>query len=242
MHKVAHITDLHLGSPGEQYLGLGLRERFLKVLASAKQHQPDFYVFGGDYSLHSPDAEACQWLCNQMTTLDRPYFILSGNHDQSAMLADIFGLSLQEGQLRYTFHHKGTNHIFLDSSLGFVAGDQLRWLREQLQADQRNIIWMHHPPQLMGVPFMDLNHPLRQRAPLLEVFANHQKPLKLLCGHYHAALQLNHRNLQIHVAPPTSFFINTTCETFEQDDYPAGYQILLLGANDRSMVVPLYVE
>jgi DNA repair exonuclease SbcCD nuclease subunit len=242
MHKVAHITDLHLGSPGERYLGLALRERFLKVLASAKQQQPDFYVLGGDYSLRSPDAEACQWLCKEMNKLNCPYFILSGNHDKSCMLADIFGLELQGGQLRYAFQYKGINHLFLDSSLGFVAGDQLRWLRERLQPDQRSIIWMHHPPQLMGMPFMDLNHPLRQRAPLLEVFADHPRPLTLLCGHYHAALRLNHGKLQIHVAPPTSFFIDTTCETFEQDDYPAGYQILLLGSNDRSMVVPLYVE
>ena len=149
--------------------------------------------------------------------------------------------SLGYGKLYFKYSAGGYDHLVLDSSLGEIDHEQLNWLEKALARSERPLIWIHHPPDLMGAPFMDGRHALKNREPLLKILHNYKKPLSVFCGHYHAALICTSQNLTIHAAPPTSFFICPGATTFKQEDYPPGYQLVLLG-EERTVVVPRYVK
>lgn len=242
MFKVVHITDPHLGPAGELYAGLDNRARFLRVLGAARKHRPDLYVFGGDYSQNEPDLAACRWLKAQLDTINTPYCVLAGNHDDPDHLNDVFGLSPERPLPRYRAHRReldGRTHFFLDSATGRIGETQLRWLGESLATAPRPVIWLHHPPALMESHFMDRKHALADAKALQKQLAPHGL-IPVLCGHYHANLRRTVANLLIHVCPPTSFYIDPTATSFRQEEYPPAYQLALFG-NDREVVLPYYV-
>lgn len=239
--KVAHITDLHLGEPDEIYLGLDHRQRLLSVLAEAAAQQPDFYVLGGDYSMHDPNPDACRWLKSQLDGLAAPYYLLAGNHDDTQQLAEIFELTLRNNYLEYvkeTAHHR---HIFLDSCKGTVTEEQMNWLGKQLDTDLALVLWMHHPPCPVGANFMDRKHSLRNWSPLMEQLESIGQAISVFTGHYHANLRFREGNVSINVCPPTSFYISPAAATFQQEHYAPAYQLVYFGEN-RELVVPRYVN
>lgn len=229
MLRIAQITDLHLGEPGEHYLDLDLRGRFRSVLKEAQRWEPDLYAFTGDFSLHDPTEESVLWLKEQIDALNTPYFILAGNHDDREMLRAIFRLKgAAADSIDFVFHLKGQDLVVLDTSSGELQPGQLAWLQGQLTRGGQPAIFMHHPPLPLGMPFMDNKHALRNFQPLLDILVTYQREIPIFCGHYHADLNASFHNLRIYVAPPTSFFINPQAEEFQQDFMKPGFQLIEL--------------
>lgn len=240
MFKVAHITDLHIGKPGEIYLGLDSRQRLLTVLKDAQKQQPDLYVFGGDYSRMEPDPDACQWLKDQLDQLAAPYILLAGNHDKTDQLAQIFSLPLRNGFLEQKLQTANHQHIFMDSSKSCLSEEQLDWLKASMETPLPIVLWIHHPPCTISSAFMDIKHSLKDWPALMDLLKSHKNRVSVFCGHYHANLRLQQGNVNVHVCPPSSFFISHSTTVFEQDDYPPAYQLVLFG-HDRELVIPRYV-
>lgn len=227
--RIAQITDLHLGREGEHYMELDLRGRFLRVLEEAKANQPDLYAFTGDFSLNRPTQESVSWFKAQLTTLNAPYFVLAGNHDDRQMLRRTFHLKgAAKDSIDFVVHRRGQDLIVLDTSTGELQPSQLAWLQAQLGRGGQPVIFMHHPPLPLGTPFMDKNHGLRNYQPLLDILVTYQREIPIFCGHYHADLNATFQNLNIYVAPPTSFFINPKAEEFQQDDFSPAFQLIEL--------------
>lgn len=208
-------------------MNLDLRGRFLSVLDEAKSYQPDLYAFTGDFSLHDPTPESVAWLKEQADALQTPYFVLAGNHDNREMLRKAFKLTgAAADSIDYVVHIKGQDLIVLDSSTGELQPSQLAWLQGQLGRGGKPIIFMHHPPLPLGMPFMDRKHGLKNFQPLLDILVTYQREIPVFCGHYHADINATYHNLHIYVAPPTSFFINSKADEFQQDMIEPGFQLI----------------
>ena len=226
--RVAQLTDLHLLPPGELLMGLDVNQRLESALAEAGRFAPDVYLFTGDFCANEPVAEVYERLRARLDRLDVPYYLCIGNHDDAGMVLAAFPEHFRGpgGRIYGTSTVAGRTFVFLDTSSGEVGTAQLDWLARELRQQPTATIVMHHPPLLLGVPFMDLHHPLRDRERVLEVLLADGRRRRVLCGHYHTTRTVVHRNLEVYLCPPTSFHIDPLRDRFDLRDRPPGFQVL----------------
>ena len=208
-------------------MGLDVQQRFERVLTAARQVQPDAYILTGDFCAHEPVFAVYERLKPQLDRLGTPYYLAAGNHDDPQMLRSVFGLEGKEdAPVYYRFDLHGRPFLVLDTSPGELSREQVDWLAVQLGNAPEATIVMHHPPVTLGVTFMDNKYPLRGTDRLYEVLTADGIRRRVLCGHYHSVRMVSHRNLDIYLCPPTSFFLNPQAEDFELRERGPGYQIL----------------
>ena len=225
--RIVQLTDLHLLSPGELLMGLDVQQRFQRVLAAARQLQPEAYLLTGDFCAHEPVYAVYERLKPQLDGLDAPYYLAAGNHDDPQMLRRAFGLQGMAGApIYYRVDLKDQSFLVLDTSPGELDREQVDWLATQLRQVPEATIVMHHPPVPLGVKFMDQKYPLRTTDRLYEILTADGTRRRVLCGHYHSVRMVTHRNLDVYLCPPTSFFINPQAEEFELRERGPGYQLL----------------
>jgi 3',5'-cyclic AMP phosphodiesterase CpdA len=64
----------------------------------------------------------------------------------------------------------------------------LEWLAAQLEPDVPTIVAMHHPPLLMGLPWLDrIGLPREQRDGLAGLLRTNPQVLRVVAGHVHRA-------------------------------------------------------
>lgn len=224
-------------------MGLDVNQRLAAVLTHAQAFEPDAYFITGDLCAHEPVQEVYHRLRPLLDQLGKPYYLAAGNHDDRAMMRNAFFLE-GHGQDAVSGLVKVKDRYFLllDSSPGFIDDEQVEWLDRALdQYPNANII-MHHPPVPLGVRFMDEKYPLRDTDKLLQVLTYDDKQRKVFCGHYHSARTVNYRNLQIHLCPPTSFFISPDSAEFQQEDQQPAYLRLEWGDDGSFSASPYYVD
>lgn len=208
-------------------MGQDVNARLDSVLTHALAHQPDAFFLTGDFCAAEPIQEIFHALRARLDRLNVPYYITPGNHDDRVMLRNAFYLEGHNYEpIRGLVRIKDHNFLFLDSSPGTVDGNQAEWLASALETYPDAAIVIHHPPVPMGVIFMDNTYPLRQTDKLLAVLTADNRPRRVFCGHYHSGRMVKWKNLEVHICPPTSFFINPDSHEFKQDMLPPGYLML----------------
>ena len=226
---IAQLTDLHIGLPQEDTYGVDVRGNFLDIIDAIRQHGPDKLIISGDLCYRDGQAEIYAWIKGILDDSGLAYHPLSGNHDDTRLMAEVFGCSnlLRDGELYYLDQWDKQTVICLDSSSGRISDRQLQWLRDAL-ADQPApiLLFIHHPPALMGVPFMDGQHALQNRADLQEILRAHPYPITIFCGHYHTEKSLRLDNLDIHITPSCFFQIDWREQEFAVDHRRIGYRWL----------------
>lgn len=225
--RIVQLTDPHLLSPGEELMGLDVGARLEAVLQLAVTLRPDALFLTGDFCAHEPVADVYHRLRRRLDRLPVPYFLTAGNHDDRRMLRDAFSLP-GSGNLgiNQVVHLKDRSFLFLDSSPGYVDEQQLQWLAEALADFPHADVVMHHPPVALGIRFMDGKYPLQDTDRLLELLTTDGNRRRIFCGHYHANRLVSHKNLDVLLCPPTSFFINPSAPDFEMDPHPPGCQLM----------------
>ncbi|MEO6038682.1 MAG: hypothetical protein ABIQ93_09735, partial [Saprospiraceae bacterium] len=73
--------------------------------------------------------------------------------------------------------------------------------------------FMHHPPVLVGMPFMDTNWPFRRSEDLMKVLNRHPEPVYVFCGHCHTERVIHVGNVHVHITP--SLYFQLSPETAE---------------------------
>ena len=206
--KLIQITDLHVASEGEFTHGVDVRQNFLDILQAVKSFSPDHLIVSGDLAFDTANEQVYQWMKSHLDGLDIPYAVIAGNHDDSRLLAKVFKIEnlLTNGDLFYKLALPGHTFLLLETSSGTVSAAQLAWLESELaQLDKPAAIFMHHPPVEGGVPYMDINYPLRNMADVQKVMYRHPHPVYVFCGHYHVEKMLCVKNLTVHITPTTYF-------------------------------------
>lgn len=237
------ITDPHLLAPPERLMGLDVNARLQAVLAHAQGFEPDAYFLTGDCCAQEPIQEVYHRLRPVLDQLGKPYYLAAGNHDDRAMMRNAFFL---KGHGQQTIHGllkiKERHFLLLDTSAGTVDQPQLDWLAKALVQYPDADIVMHHPPVPMGVRFMDGKYPLQETDTLIEVLTADGRPRRVFCGHYHCGRMAQFQNLQVHLCPPTSFFIDPDSADFRREAQQPGYLRLSWEDNGTFHAAPVYVD
>lgn len=225
--KIIQITDLHIGSKGEDTQGVDVRQNFLNILEAVKVEQPDHLVVSGDLCYMNANLEVYEWVKGHLNALNIPYSLLSGNHDDTDTLAKAFGLEdkVKHAQLFYKKTLGNKTCLFLDTSTYYLPDIQLRWLATELdKLDEELLLFIHHPPLNAGVPFMDNKHALRNMPEVQEILFKYPHPIHIFCGHYHVDKTVAQNNLIVYITPACYFQIDYREEAFKVDHYKIGFR------------------
>ena len=224
--RIAFITDMHIGAEGEKPQGVDVRQNFLDSLAFLNELKPNCLVIGGDICNTVGDRSIYEWVKKQLDPLPFPHYIISGNHDDSAMIAEVFHLThdLHQGELYYALPLEGRPTLFLDSSKGRLSPEQWTWFREYLNAlrDTNVLVFMHHSPIPADVTFMDAHYPFQQSTEFLELAKDLPCHLTVVCGHYHVEKEVQRGNLLVLLTPSTFYQMKHDSPGFAIDNYRIG--------------------
>lgn len=229
MTKIIQITDLHLDVAGEKPFDIDVRANFMKLLDAALKLKPDHLVLTGDLCYRDADETIYQWLYEQMQQQPIPYDIIAGNHDESVMMANVFDRSafLVDKELFFAKKIGKQSCVFLDSAVGSHSTEQLKWLERQLrQASGPLIIFMHHPPVLADVPFMDIKYPLQDIEAVQQILTSYEDNITVFCGHYHVEKTIRFKNVLVQITPSCFFQIDQQSEEFKVDHHQVAFRLI----------------
>ncbi|MEM8523841.1 MAG: metallophosphoesterase [Bacteroidota bacterium] len=238
--NIALITDLHIGQEGEDTFGVDVRKNFIDILAAMKKEPIDYLIVNGDLCFNQGEVAIYQWVKQHLDLLTIPYFFTVGNHDDGKMMAEVFELQndLQEDCLYFTRSLGDWKGIFLDTSTRHISEQQLQWLAKELQSIiQPIVIFMHHPPIVSGVNFMDANYALDNMLDFQAVLAQDVRHFPIFSGHYHAEKTVGKGNITLQITPSCYVQIAQRPTDFEVDHHRIAYRnIELLKDSWRSTV------
>lgn len=239
--RIAFITDMHLGSEGERPEGVDVRQNFLDALAFLSQLKPTCLVLGGDICNTVGDRTIYEWVKKQIDNLPFPYYVIAGNHDDSALIAEVFRLThdLNQNELYYALPLEGRPTLFLDSSKGELSSEQWAWLRDYMKALRHNnvLIFMHHPPVPADVTFMDAHDPFWQADEFMQLVDDQSCHITVVCGHYHVEKEVQRGNLLVLLTPSTFYQMKHDTLGFSIDNYRIGIREINLTTHGTSSTV-----
>jgi len=222
--KIAQISDLHITEPGEVVCGVDAGRRLLDLLSTIQEFNLDHLLVTGDLCSRGAGESIYKWIKNQLDDALIPYSVIPGNHDDSSVMARVFGYD------GFTFDKMlGTQKwYFLDTSCGYVSPNDMEWVHSELTdpSVSRAMIVMHHPPCLCSVPHMDRKYYLQNHEVMLRLLSESKKIIHVFCGHYHVAKTLQFQDVTIHLCPSTNFQINSQKTSFEGIYHLSGYILI----------------
>jgi Icc protein len=227
--RILQITDLHIGGVQQDTFGIDVRKNFNTILEKARDNAPDHIVITGDLCYESGDLDIYDWIHRKLESVNIPYSIIAGNHDNSSMIADVFGLNnlLHKEGLYYRINIAGQKVLYLDTSKDVLPAEQVKWLEEEVSnGKDRLIIFMHHPPANVGVPFMDQNYPLKNYSEVQKILLDADREIHVFCGHYHIEKTVIIGKLNIHITPSTFFQLDQQSASFKVDHHNIAYREL----------------
>ncbi len=239
---IAWLSDIHIGAEGELPHGVDVRNNFIRLIRDIAVFEPEVLVLGGDLCRWEGDARVYRWISGILNEIsaDCRIWVLPGNHDDPALMKQTDGPVSVAGQLpriELVSSPAGDVRCFLlDSSPGDLDSSQLRWLAAEMDkaedaaqsgtvAEQLPpLVFIHHPPALMGVPFMDRNYPLKNHRELSALLET--RCCWVFSGHYHCDVQRN-IGLSTAFASPSAFTaISPLAETHVPDAVPPGWRLI----------------
>ncbi len=231
--KIIQITDLHLDDGTEDTRGVDVRSNFSRMMDSLREEQMDHLVVTGDLCLNEGRKATYEWIKEHLDQLDVEYSVISGNHDDNELIKEVFNpISIGKDKIYYS-HRMLTDHLFfLDTSDGVLDQYQMDWMNQIYDRSmERLIVFMHHPPIICDVPFMDSRHGMNNQEETQAFFEQFEIPIYVFCGHFHVDKYIAQSNLHVFVTPSNYFQMGQKLESFEKDHDHIGYRRIELGAN-----------
>lgn len=177
---LAQISDPHLrlDGPDDENSGPALSAAVDRVLAL--DQRPDAVLVTGDIA-NSGDPREHERARELLAPLPMPVHLVAGNHD---LFAERQRYAVRVGALRL---------VTCDTSIhGRDDGAlDVEWLAERLEEERGTptIVAMHHPPILVGLPWLDeIGLPEADRTALAELLARSPQVKRVVAGHVHRTL------------------------------------------------------
>ncbi len=230
--RIGIISDPHIASINEMPYGTNVRDNFLKALKDMLEASPDHIVITGDLCYREPDRNIYIWIKETLDQTSVPYSVIAGNHDNSALIAEVFNLkdNLINGELYYSKDLGNYQTIFLDTAKAAMSEEQILWFKAQLTAVCTNpVIFMHHPPCKSMVEFMDKNYPFLMEEEFIKVLKLCCKNPTIFCGHYHVTKTVIKDNITIFLTGSTFYAIDENSRNFRKDNKAPGWRLIDLG-------------
>lgn len=191
---VAQLSDTHITSDRFDEAALRLQKAVDHILKLPVL--PDVVFVTGDCVNNGQFAEY-EIFKGLLRPLSMPIYVIPGNHDSRQQMLSLFpeqGDQALEGFIQFTVDTGDLRLIALDTHTvsrdeGNLCEKRLHWLDQRLaeQPNQPTIIFMHHPPVMMGLEIMD-RMGLMDADAFLEVIGRHHQIERIVTGHVHMAL------------------------------------------------------
>ncbi len=209
---IAQMTDIHIGfAPDEQSEELNLT-RFRATLARLIHgpNRPDMLVLSGDITDHGDSAS---FATTVKTLADCPFPVLPmvGNHDCRAGLLGGFPhiKPADGGFLHYVVDAgMGLRIICLDTLEegrhgGAFCEARAEWLAARLAEAPAapTLIFMHHPPVVAGIDWMDPAPDEPWIVRLRKVLTGQPQVQAIHCGHLHRPISTRFAGIPLGVTP-----------------------------------------
>ncbi len=214
--KIHQITDLHI--PDDEYdVGFEhVRVNILRQLSFVASEQPDLLVITGDLSMKDHSRQACTWLKDHLP--DTRTLVIPGNHDDPEMVSDIFGpcASTQE--------FDDCTLIFADTSSCVLPNRQREFL-EQVKSDKPCLLFVHHPPALIGTGFMARTQPLGNHQEMAQAIGQSDIDY-VFCGHFHNQAEMACEGFELYLTPSPAFQVSLTEPEFTREVFEPGVRVI----------------
>jgi 3',5'-cyclic-AMP phosphodiesterase len=244
VRKLIWLTDLHLVEPGRDWpQGVDPLARLRACLEEIRALHSDAerIVISGDLiQLRNPGAYGM--LRAELETMQIPYRLLVGNHDdRDALLESFPEIDDIEGFIQGADNLDGARLLYLDTLAadgkhhGELCPARMRWIGEQLRSvDERLLlIFLHHPPCGIGVPALDRLR-LLDSDELADLVQKRSGPTHLFCGHLHrnvSGLWAGHPFASLK-SPHVQFDLDMASPKLVRSNEPPGYGVLLIGKSE----------
>ncbi len=196
---------------------IDIRKNFSKMIKQIMKTDFDLLVLTGDLCFMVGEEQIYIWIKKVLDKLNKPYLILSGNHDNPDLIRKIFGYE-GEGDIFYSHKTDYGKLLILDSTSAIVSKTQLDWMESECKDENQNILlFVHHPIYLAGCKFMDSKHSIKNSDEILASIDNCiSKPKHIFCGHYHSERSIFLRDYSLHISPSSSYIqIESETENFQ---------------------------
>jgi 3',5'-cyclic AMP phosphodiesterase CpdA len=225
---IAQLTDIHIGfAPHERPEELNLtRLRAVLARVLGGPNQPDLLVLSGDITEHG-DAESFATIATFLADCPCPVLPLVGNHDSRAGVLGAFPhvSPADDGFLHYVVDTApGLRLICLDTLEdgrhgGAFCDARADWLTARLAEapDTPTVIFMHHPPIIAGIDWMDPapNEPWIAR--LHAVLQGQDQVRAIHCGHLHRTIATRFAGIPLGVTPSVAPQVGLDLSKIDQD-------------------------
>lgn len=247
--RVAQISDAHFSSFEEN-----TSYKFLKksgellddVIFQINTSGPyDFIMFTGDL-VNKPKISELEKFTEHANKLVYPWYAIDGNHDISIdgpltkskfieVLSNVND-NMKHKNIYYAFTpKKGFRVVCLDSiidykltSNGEISSTQLAWLEQELAEHKEDVIIVcTHVPIIE--PFSSPNHKMVNDYDVRKILKQHENPVIVLQGHYHAVKIKQEDNLLV-IASPSLV------------TYPNAFRVVNINSNKDRTLVDVYLK
>ncbi|MDZ4308267.1 metallophosphoesterase [Allopontixanthobacter sp.] len=188
------MTDIHIGfdpdAKPEELNRIRFRKTLDRILESP--NPIDMLVLSGDLTDHG-DRESFEKTAALLSVCPFPVYPMVGNHDTRAELLNAFpDTPTHGGFVHYAVEREGLRILLLDTlEIGRHGGAfceaRRDWLAAELAAHPGTptLIFMHHPPVVAGVGWMDPGADEAWVRRFGEAVEGHRQILAIHCGHLH---------------------------------------------------------
>jgi Icc protein len=207
---IAQMTDIHIGfAPGEEPKELN-HSRFRATLERLCEapNRPDMLVLTGDIT-DQGDFASFDRIAAWLAGCPFPVWPMVGNHDSREGLLHAFPhVRADGGFLHYVIEQDGLRIVLLDTVEpgrhgGAFCEVRQAWLAARLDEAPATptLIFMHHPPVVSGIDWMDPDPNAGWVARLGAALEGRSQVLAIHCGHLHRPLATSFRGIPLHVTP-----------------------------------------
>ncbi|ANY18588.1 3',5'-cyclic adenosine monophosphate phosphodiesterase CpdA [Tsuneonella dongtanensis] len=231
---IAQLTDIHIGfDPDEMPEELNLR-RFRATLARllGGPNRPDMLILSGDIT-DNGDLESFEDAAALVSGCPFPVWPMVGNHDSREGLFHAFPhIKGEGGFVHYAVDADGLRILLLDTLEpgrhgGAFCEARARWLAAELAAhpDTPTLIFMHHPPVVSGIDWMDPAATEDWIVRFGDVVEGHEQIRGIHCGHLHRPIHSTFRGIPLSVTGSCAPLVAMDLRPVDRD-HPDGRDLI----------------
>ncbi|TIX50994.1 phosphodiesterase [Alteraurantiacibacter aquimixticola] len=208
---IAQLTDIHIGfepeARPEELNGQRFRATLDRLLK--QPNTPDMLICSGDITDRG-DEESFRKTAELLAECPFPVHMMVGNHDCREGLLAAFPDTLrgEDGFIHSAVEHQGLLVVQLDTLEpgrhgGAFCTGRRDWLRAQLEAhrDTPTVIFMHHPPVVSGIKWMDPRADEQWILNLAAALEGMSQVQAIHCGHLHRQIVTDFCGIPLSVTP-----------------------------------------
>ncbi len=208
---IAQMTDIHIGFEPDARPEELNRQRFRATLDRLlkQPNTPDMLVCSGDITDRG-DEDSFRKTAELLAECPFPVHVMVGNHDSREGLLAAFPQTLHEGDgfIHTAFEQDGLLIVLLDTLEpgrhgGAFCEKRRDWLRTRLEAnrDTPTVIFMHHPPVVSGIGWMDPRPDEQWILNLAAALEGMDQVQAIHCGHLHRQIVTDFCGIPLSVTP-----------------------------------------